>query len=295
MLRIFPEGININFLGIRKFCYFLSLALAIAGVVSIITHKGLRYGVEFTGGKIITCGFRKKVNIEEIRKIFADKGYRDVSIQEIAGENKFLIRGKKETPISELIQEELKDKEPEIEMVKTIGPMISAELRKRAFWMVFFGIIVMLIYISIRFNFRFGVASILALVHDVIITIGLLSILNKEITPAIMAAILTIIGYSINDSIVLSDRVRENLRFVRKKPIFDIINMSINQVLNRTVITSLTTLFVLITLLIFGGYVIRDFALTLTIGVIVGTYSSIFIVAPIVYEWERLSPSLTRK
>jgi preprotein translocase SecF subunit len=175
-----------------------------------------------------------------------------------------------------------------------VGPRISKALLGRAIWIVLLGMGVILIYVSFRFTFRFGVAAVVALFHDVLITLGMFSILDKEITIPIVAALLTIVGYSINDSIVVSDRIRENLRLMRKEPFPTIVNNSIIQTLSRTVITGITTILVLVILYFFGGEVIHDFAIALLVGVIVGTYSSIFVVAPIVVEWEGASPTRTR-
>ncbi len=182
-----------------------------------------------------------------------------------------------------------------IDREELVGPAISKGLQLRAMLVVLLGMIVILVYISFRFSFRFGVGAVVALFHDVLITIGVFSILNKEMTIPIIAALLTILGYSINDSIVVSDRIRENLKLLRREPFPVIVNASINQTLSRTVITSLTTLLVLVALVAMGGEVIRDFALALIIGVIAGTYSSIFILAPIVVEWERMSPTRAKR
>lgn len=176
---------------------------------------------------------------------------------------------------------------PRVDREETVGPKVGSELQKKAILTVLLGMLVMLIYISLRFDFKFGAGAIIALFHDVLITLAILSFLNKEITLPIIAAFLTIVGYSINDSIVVSDRIRENKKSMRGEGIGKIINTSINQCLSRTIITSLTTIIVLTAILLFGGKVISDFAFALLIGVIVGTYSSIFILSPIVYEWEK--------
>ena len=176
---------------------------------------------------------------------------------------------------------------PRIDRAETVGPKVGSELQKKAILTVLLGMVVMLIYISLRFNFKFGTGAIIALFHDVLITLSILSFVNKEITLPIIAAFLTIVGYSINDSIVVSDRIRENKKSMRGEEIGKIINVSINQCLSRTIITSLTTMIVLVAILLLGGKVIFDFAFALLIGVVVGTYSSVFILSPIVYEWEK--------
>lgn len=197
--------------------------------------------------------------------------------------------------IAEVVSSDFPKNPPRIDREETVGPAISKGLQLRALLVVLLGMVVILIYVSFRFSFRFAVGAVVALFHDVLITVGIFSLANKEITIPIIAALLTILGYSINDSIVVSDRIRENMKLMRREPFPVIVRSSINQTLSRTVVTSLTTLLVLIALVVFGGQVIRDFALALIIGVIIGTYSSIFILAPIVVEWERVSPTRARR
>lgn len=197
------------------------------------------------------------------------------------------------TEVIENLKAQFSDVNIRIDREEIVGPSISRELQSKSFWVILAGLLGILVYVWIRFTFRFGVAAIIALFHDVLITIGIFSILNKEITVSIIAAVLTLIGYSINDSIVISDRIRENKKLMRKSSFIDIINSSLNQVLSRTIITSLTTLVVLLSLFFFGGPVLQDFAFALIIGVIIGTYSSIYVVAQLVYDWERKYP--TRK
>lgn len=193
--------------------------------------------------------------------------------------------------VGEVLKTDFPDNPSRIDREEVVGPRVSKGLQLQATLVLLAGMLVILIYVSFRFTFRFGVGAVVALFHDVLITLGLFSIFNREITIPIIAAFLTIVGYSINDSIVVSDRIRENLRTMRKAKFDRIVNTSINQTLSRTMITSLTTMLVLLALLVFGGPVLRDFALALLIGVVVGTYSSMFVVAPIVVEWEKISPT----
>lgn len=187
------------------------------------------------------------------------------------------------------------DNPPRLDREEMVGPSVSRNLQWKALWVILLGMVAILIYVSFRFTFRFGVGAVIALFHDVLITIGILSIMGKEFTIPIVAAILTIVGYSINDTIVISDRIRENLKRIRRETFGEIINLSINQTLSRTIITSLTTFVALLALFLFGGKVIHDFSFALLIGIVVGTYSSVFVVAPIVYEWETKSPTRKRK
>lgn len=264
-----------------------------AGIVSLILRGGPNYGIDFTGGSLIQLHFEKPVRTENIRSSLAKVGLERAVIQRLVGENDFLIqiRGSAETGAGNIIisalKEDYPDNLPRIDREEEVGPKIGAELQRRALLVILAGMLVILGYISLRFDFKFAVGAVVALFHDVIITIGIFSMLNKEINIPIIAAILTVVGYSVNDSIIISDRIRENLKVMRGEFFEKIVNTGLNQVLSRTIITSLTTTLVLLSVLIFGGKVIFDFALALLIGVIVGTYSSIFIVAPIVVEWGR--------
>ncbi len=221
----------------------------------------------------------EEISSEEEEKVISDK-----PILETSG---FLIKSK--------LEEIFPDNPVRIDREEMVGPAVSRNLQWKALWVVLIGMAAILIYVSFRFTFRFGIGAVIALFHDIFITIGILSIMGKEFTIPIVAAILTIVGYSINDTIVISDRIRENLKHLRKEGFGEIINVSINQTLSRTIITSLTTFVALLVLFLFGGKVIHDFSFALLIGVIVGTYSSVFVVAPIVYEWELKSPTRKNK
>lgn len=284
---------NIDFIGRRKWAYLLSGTLILIGLISVIVKGGYRYGIDFTGGKLVQIHVDQVVDIAKIRAGIADLGLSGAEIQTFGDPQEFLIKYKEDVE-PEQIQQTLQKAlgvNVRIDRSEQVGPRIGKELKEKAVMAVLVGLLLMLIYITIRFNFEFAVGTVIALFHDVFITLGFFSLFNKEITTAIVAAILTIVGYSINDSIVVSDRIRENLKRVTPKTpierIIEIFNRSINETLSRTVITSLTTLLVLTSLLIFGGPVIFDFAFALTVGVIVGTYSSIFVVASLVVEWER--------
>lgn len=196
--------------------------------------------------------------------------------------------------IISLLKERFTEENPRVDREEVVGAIMSKELQLKSLWVVLLGLVGILIYVWIRFTFRFGVASVIALFHDVIITLGFLTITGREMSVQIIAALLTLIGYSINDSIIVSDRIRENLKLMRKDNFSTIVNKSLNQVLSRTLITSLTTLFVVFMLFLFGGKVLNDFAFALLVGVIVGTYSSDFIVAPLVLDWEIKKPSKKR-
>ncbi len=286
---------NYDFIGFRKKAFAISGTLILIGILSIIFHGGLRYGIDFTGGTLVQIKLEKPVEIGKIRKLVKQAGISGAEIQNFGDKSTFLVKYKatiKKDP-SELVKflSEKLNQKVILERTERVGPRVGKELQKKALEAILIGLLLMLIYIWIRFDLKFGVGSVLALFHDVFITVGIFSLLNKEITIPIIAALLTIVGYSINDSIVVSDRIRENMRKYGKiKPkidkLIETFNRSINDTISRTVITSFTTLLVLIAILIFGGPVIFDFALAITIGVVVGTYSSIYVVASLVVEWE---------
>lgn len=288
----FFKNPNYNFVEKRKTAFIISLALIVLGIFSIIFRGGLRYGVDFTGGSLIQIKFEKPYDVGKLRNILLnDIKLSSVEIQTFGDPATFLLRYKETFDADSLITI-LSNKtglKIVLERNETVGPRVGKELQIKALQALLIGLLLMLIYIWIRFDFTFGLGSVIALFHDVFITIGLIALMNREFTIQIVAALLTIVGYSINDSIVVSDRIREELKKysqgVSPKKMIEIFNASINATLSRTVITSLTTLIVLISILIFGGPVIFDFALTITIGVLIGTYSSIFVVASLVIEW----------
>ena len=282
---------NVDFVGMRRYAFIVSGALIVLSLVTLLVRGGPRYGIDFTGGTLAQVHIDRKIDIGKIRQAVFDAGIKSAEIQNFGSPNDFLIKYKEEVDASDLVKALKQSLGVDIRLDRTeeVGPRIGQELKKKALLALLVGLALMLIYITFRFDFKFGVGSIFALFHDVFITIGIFSLLNKEITIPIVAALLTIIGYSINDSIVVSDRIRENLRKLGKVIVLpkfiSTVNRSLNETLSRTVITSLTTLIVLISVLIFGGPVIFDFAFALTVGVIVGTYSSVFVVAALVVEW----------
>lgn len=296
----FLANINWDFLGKRKKAFILSGVLILAGLIALIINGGPLYNIDFKGGQIIEIGFGEKVAIGEIRAIVDAIGVSDADIQTVGDGKVVLFRVPADIKLedgrafSEVLIEELRTKfgadNVDFRRQETVGPKVSGELRNQAVWATIFALLGILIYITIRFKFRFGVAAVVALFHDVFITVGILTILGREISLPVVAALLTIVGYSINDTIVISDRIRENIRILYREKFEDLVNRSLNQTFTRTIITSLTTLIVLLCIFFFGGSVIRDFSLALIIGAIIGTYSSIYIVSPIVVAWENASP-----
>jgi len=289
MIAIFRNP-NINFLGNRKKAYIFSLILIIIGIIGIIVRGGFKYGIDFTGGTLIQVRFEKALDITDVRKAISDIGL-NAEIQSFGDANTYIIKYHVERDADEIVSSLSKTTglTVSLERNETVGPSVGKELQKKAFVAIFVGLVLMLLYIWFRFDFKFGLGAIIALFHDVFITIGIYTLLGKEITIPIVAALLTILGYSINDSIVISDRIRDHLKkFGKVIPygkVEEIFNRAVNDTLSRTIITSFTTLLVLLSILIFGGPVIFDFAFALAIGVIIGTYSSIFVVAALVVDW----------
>lgn len=283
----FFKTTNIDFLGKRFFTYIISFVLVLSSILLILI-KGPKYGIDFTGGTIVQIKFEKILSLEKIRSEVIKMGIKSAEIQRYGSEKEYLIKYSERIDADSIVNFFKKNLDQDIilERTENVGPRVGKELQYKAIEAVLIGMVLMLIYIALRFNFKFGVAAVIALFHDVIITLGMMVLLGREITIPLIAAFLTIVGYSINDSIIVSDRIRENLKKM-KGSFFEIANKSINQTLSRTIITSGTTLFVVICLLLLGGPVLRDFSLALLIGIIVGTYSSIFIVAALVCDWER--------
>jgi preprotein translocase subunit SecF len=289
----FLKDINLDFLGKRKLAAIISSALILIGVVSLIIHGGPKEGIDFKGGTTLRLQFEKPIDVGQIRTVLSEIGQGNSEIKQIGANNEFLISVKQQPNISEIsdsVTNELKNKITdnsfEVRERDTVGPRIGSELRQKTLWAIFAALVLLLIYISYRFEFKFAVGAIAALFHDVVITLGVFSVLSLEMSLAVVAAFLTIVGYSLNDTIVVYDRIRENLKNMRKDEYTKIVNTSINQTLSRTVLTSLTTFVVVIILYIFGGEVIHNFAFALLVGVIVGTYSSIFVASPIVVAWQ---------
>jgi len=276
----------INFIGRRKVWYLISLVLIIVGIISLFT-QGLNMGIDFTGGNLIQVKFSQNVTSGEVRDIFSEHIKEGFSVQETENNN-FLVR----TPVlseeqGNKIISDLTAKLGENEILRNehVGAIIGKELTLNALYALAIASVLMVIYISFRFEIRFGIAAIISLLHDVMIVLGIFSLLQIEVDSAFVAAILTIVGYSVNDTIVIFDRIRENLRGKSKKEEWEmLVNRSIMQTLARSINTVLTTLFPLIALLLVGGATIKVFALALLIGISSGCYSSIFIASPLWFD-----------
>ena len=290
-------GTKIDFIGIRRHAFILSALVIGAAIISIVFHGGLNYGIDFAGGTLVQVKFSEPTQVEKVKESLASIGLGESLVQRFGEKrgNEYLIRVEKSVSdleglsgqIERTLQEAYGKDGVEVRRTEMVGPKVGKDLRKKGILAIVYALIGILIYVTWRFEFIFAVGAIIALAHDVMITVGAFSITNKEFTLPIVAAILTIIGYSLNDTIVVYDRIRENGRKMRREPYAKVINSSINETLSRTILTSLTTLIVVLILFIFGGGVIHNFAFALMVGVLVGTYSSIFVASPIILTWQK--------
>ena len=289
-MRFFKET-NIPFVKFSKTAVTGSIIFLAISLISIFLVKGLNYGIDFTGGSLSQVRFDSTATTGEIRQALSSVNLQNSIIQKTSGVNEFLIRSPQIEGVEDIpgeIRKGLEKLENPFEVRRTehVGPKIGKELRTAAIWAIVSAIIVIGIYITIRFKFQFAVGAVVALIHDVLFTLGIFSLLQLEISLSTIAAFLTIVGYSLNDTIVLYDRVRENIKKRRNEKIGDIINISINETLSRTIITSLTT-FIVVVVLSFAPGEVRIFAIAMIIGVIVGTYSSMNIAGPVVIYWQQ--------
>ncbi len=286
---------SINFVGRMKVAFSISAALVLLSIGLLFIHGGPRLSIDFTGGSVLQVKISPVPQVGDIRSILEAKGYEGIQVTEFGSADEFLITFPNPDSTDETLDAAkvlltdlragLSGSDIELRREESVGPKIGSELRDAAVNSVVSALALIVLYITVRFVFRYGIAAIIALIHDVSLTLGVFSLLNLEISLQIIAAFLTIIGYSLNDTIVVFDRIRENMKLRRKESYRQVINRSINECLSRTVLTSLTTFFVAIMLYIFGGPVIHDFAFALSFGVIVGTYSSMFIASPILVWW----------
>ncbi len=341
-MQLIRPDVNIDFIGSRKIAYTFSLAMILVSIAALVIQGGPYYGIDFAGGTVIQVKFSSPVGIDAVKAGLAGSGIDQPSVQRFGekDENEFLIRTKGLTEASEGFTTQLQDKlklatgsDVDVRRVEMVGPQVGKDLREKALLAMFYTLLLITIYISGRFEFKwmisgimaaalagalyvfqlfhvsvpflmaaalvvalllfwvlqlkYAMGAIVALIHDVTITVGFFSIFGMEFTLPVIAALLTIIGYSLNDTIIVFDRIRENLRKYHKQSIGIIINRSVNETLSRTILTSGTTLIVVAALFIFGGSIIHDFAFALLVGIIVGTYSSIYVASPILLAWQR--------
>ena len=297
-MEIIKPNTKIDFVGKIKFALILSWVLIGIGIVSMVIKGGPLYGIDFSGGTLMQIKFAKKVSAGAIRKALKDMGVQTGSVQSVGAEadNEFLLNYETTEEDLEQFSEKIREQfvatfgkdSFEIRRAEIVGPKVGKDLREKALLAVGLSCIGMLIYIWFRFEFRFGLGAVLGLVHDVLITFGALSLTNTPIDLPVVAALLAIVGYSVNDAIIVCDRIRENIPKMTREKLGTIINISVNQTLSRTILTAGTTIMAIIALYTFGGTVIHDFAFTMVVGVITGTYSSIYVACPVVIYWEKL-------
>ncbi len=291
----FIKNTHYNFIAKRKYSFVLSSILVIFGIIEIITMIAgtAKIGIDFTGGLSMELAFKHKISISSVRKILIPAGFKDVKLVKIKGKNDIIIQTKAAakdlnaytTEIKQVIKKSFEKNPPKVVSSEMIGPSVGKKLSRDAVIAIIISIIAIILYITWRFEFRFGLAAAIGLAHDVLALLGVIFIFQKEITLLVITAVLTVAGYSLTDKVVVFDRIRENLKTEAEKSkhidLKGLVNISINEVLTRTVVTSLTVILVVLSLFFLGGIVLHGFAFTLLFGVLIGTYSSIFIASPI--------------
>jgi preprotein translocase subunit SecF len=295
-MELIKPGIRIPFTRYRKIAVILSTVINLAVLILLFT-KGPNLGVDFAGGTMVHLKFQQNVTVPDVRQAFEKVGLGGSVIQDFGqpGANEYLVRldrtsveiGALGEQIRKVLTEQFGPDKFEVRRIESVGPKIGQDLRQRGALSVIVATIMMGVYIWFRFEFRFGVGAVIALAHDVLVAVGALLLVNYEFDLTIIAALLTIVGFSVNDTVVICDRIRENMRKIRRETLEGIINISINETLSRTILTTGTTLLVLIALFVLGGAVIRPFAFTLLVGFISGVYSTIFIASPVILMWEK--------
>jgi len=300
-MELIKPGINIDFVGKMKYAMIFSAILLLIGIGSIIYHGGLNPGIDFAGGSIIQVKFAKNVSADQIRASLKSTKLENSTIQQF-GASEFLIRTSEsfsdQKMLAANVQEPLSaafGKDYEIRRVEVVGSKVGADFTRKAIIAVILSWLAILIYVTWRFEFRYAAGGILALIHDTLIVIGAVSIMDMEFTISIVAVLIFVIGFSINDTIVTLDRIREIVKRNPKQKLGDVINLAINETLSRTILTSLTVFLTLLALYIFGGAVIRDFAFAMLVGTVIGTYSTIYIACTSVLLFEKWQPAKMKR
>ena len=282
-MKLLSKMTNIDFIGLRKLAVLVSIVLIVAGVYSLVT-KGLNYGIDFSGGTKMELLYQNDVAVTDLRSTLTSNGFSDAVVQHFGSNKDVLIRiplsdDNQSAEVSSNIETALQTASSErfeLKSVEFVGPTFGKELFEQGILALIYALIGVMIYVMFRFEWKYSLGSVAALVHDVLITVGIFSLIGMEFNQPVLAALLAVIGYSLNDTIVVFDRIRENFRKMREVDTKEVMNFSINQTLPRTILTSLTTLLVLFALYVFGGDALKGFSATLIIGVLIGTYSSIF-------------------
>lgn len=296
-MELIKPNTNINFLGNRRYAYAFTTIMIVLALASIPIKGHIRLGIDFSGGAMIQVRFNKPVDTDQIREALKSFG-QNLGVQKIVGSDEFVIR--MEAPeegadrlsihVKELLDGQIGKDSVEIRSLEMVGPKVGKDLQSSAIWATIIALIFLLVYMAFRFTFTMGLGAVFCLVHDLIIVYGFFVWTGKEFNLTTLAAMLTITGYDINDTIVVCDRIRDNLKIMKKQSLLDIMNASINQTLSRTILTSCFTLLSVIAFLVFGTHILQDFAWALIVGIIFGTYSSIFVASPLVLELDRFLP-----
>ncbi|MFC1834411.1 protein translocase subunit SecF [Thermodesulfobacteriota bacterium] len=298
-MELIKPDTKIDFLGNRSYAYLASAILIVLSLVSVPVMGYVKLGIDFTGGVMVQVKFKEKVNTKDIRAALKPVAANPVVQKFAAGDEEFVIRleggeaGSEKTAqeVKSLLEKKVGKGNTEIRSVEVVGPKVGKDLRQAAVWATIIALGLLLVYVGlVRFGLSMALGAVLCVIHDLIIIYGLFVWTGKEFNLTILAALLTVVGYDINDTIVVCDRIRENLLSMRKKPLVEILNLSVNQTLSRTILTSGFTLFVVVALLIFGTNVLKDFAWALAAGILFGTYSSIFVATPLVLAWDKIIP-----
>ena len=286
---------NIDFLGMRRVAFIVSTVLVLLGLLAVvqITRGRANLGIDFVGGTSVQVRFERPVELGEVRRVLADGGFAESELQQFVGGRRLFIRVKASgesvagtgARIAEGLRQAFSGNPFILESSNEVGPVIGRELQQAALWAILISLVGIVSYIAWRFEFRFGIAATVATFHDVLVVLGIFFLLGEEITLLLVTALLTLAGYSLTDTVVVFDRIRENFRARKRGSLAEIINASINEVLSRTIMTSLTTLLAIFAIFLLGGEVLRGFSLALMFGIIVGTYSSVFVASALVYEW----------
>ena len=294
-LEIVPPGTRIDFVGLSKYGMIFSGLMVLAAVFLWFARGGPNYGIDFAGGTMAHLRFHESHTAADVRQALAEGGYGDVQLQDLGGEGKeFLLRvagsGSTEDRLAkdaiDILRNSMGAESFEVLRTEMVGPKVGKDLRRKAILAVIASTIVMGVYVAFRFQPRFGVGAAVALVHDVAVTVGWLLLFNYEFDLSVVAALLTIVGFSVNDTVIISDRVRENMRKMRRESLATIVNLSINETLSRTILTTGTAIFVILALYLLGGSVIHGFAFALLVGFVSGVYSTVFVAAPWVLLFE---------
>ncbi len=304
MLEILGKT-SIDFMGLRRYSFAFSAVLALVGLLALVQigRGAANLGIDFAGGTAVQLKFEQPILIEEARQALIRHGVLGVELQEFTADNKLIVRVKAQTTIEEKVAEkvlevfttEFTSNPFVVDSSYEIGPTIGQKLQKDALIAITISMLGIMAYVAARFEFRFGVAAAVATFHDVFAVLGVFYLLDKEISLLLVTALLTLAGYSLTDTVVVFDRIRENLKMRHRDPLETVINNAVNQVLSRTVVVSLTVILVLIPLALAGGEVLHDFSLALLLGVIIGTYSSIFVASPLLILWKGTPGKLLRR